>query len=85
MKIDVLSEPVGKNTAPAVGLALAQSLHEIRDEVLGIFPADHHILDNQAFEESVQRAIKAARQGCVATIGITPLIDLKLVMVILRN
>ncbi|MDI9480928.1 MAG: mannose-1-phosphate guanylyltransferase [Syntrophomonadaceae bacterium] len=72
IKIDVLSEPVGKNTAPAVGLALAQSLHEIRDEVLGIFPADHHILDNQAFEESVQRAIKAARQGCVATIGITP-------------
>jgi len=38
IKIDVLSEPVGKNTAPAVGLALAQSLHEIRDEVLGIFP-----------------------------------------------
>ncbi|HQA51041.1 MAG: NTP transferase domain-containing protein [Syntrophomonadaceae bacterium] len=69
--IDILGEPVGKNTAPAVGMALAQCLNET-DEVMGIFPADHHILDVQAFEESVQRAIQAAQQGCVATIGITP-------------
>lgn len=68
--IDILGEPVGKNTAPAVGMALAQCLNET-DEVMGIFPADHHILDVQAFEESVQRAIQAAQQGCVATIGIT--------------
>ncbi|HOB12430.1 MAG TPA: mannose-1-phosphate guanylyltransferase [Syntrophomonadaceae bacterium] len=71
-RIHILSEPVGKNTAPAVGMALAQCLHEAYDEVLGIFPADHHILDNQAFEESVHRAVKAAQQGCVATIGINP-------------
>jgi mannose-1-phosphate guanylyltransferase/mannose-6-phosphate isomerase len=70
--IDILSEPIGKNTAPAVGMALAQCLDESQDEVLGIFPADHHILDDRAFEESVQRAVKAAMQGCVATIGITP-------------
>lgn len=71
-RIDILSEPVGKNTAPAVGMALAHCLHEDHDEVLGIFPADHHILDNRAFEESVYRAVKAAQQGCVATIGINP-------------
>src|SRR5690554_1072361 len=41
--IDILGEPVGKNTAPAVGMALAQCLNET-DEVMGIFPADHHIL-----------------------------------------
>lgn len=71
-RIDILSEPVGKNTAPAVGMALAKCLHELEDEVLGIFPADHHILDSRAFEESIHRAVLAAQQGCVATIGITP-------------
>lgn len=71
--IDILSEPVGKNTAPAVGMALARYLQEENDqEVLGIFPADHHILDEQLFEESIQRAVRAAQQGNVATIGITP-------------
>ena len=70
--IDILSEPVGKNTAPAVGMALARCLDEALDDVLGIFPADHHILDNRAFEESIRRAVKAAQQGCVVTIGITP-------------
>lgn len=70
--VDVLCEPEGKNTAPAVGLALAKYGHAGEEEVLGIFPADHHILDTNAFEDSVNRAIMAAQQGCVATLGITP-------------
>lgn len=53
-------------------MALARCLDEALDDVLGIFPADHHILDNRAFEESIRRAVKAAQQGCVVTIGITP-------------
>lgn len=70
--IEILSEPEGKNTAPAVGLALSKCLQESADAVMGIFPADHHILDNESFKHSIQQAVLAARSGHVATIGIKP-------------
>lgn len=70
--IEILSEPQGKNTAPAVGLVLARYLGESPDEVLGIFPADHHVLDRNAFTQSLARAMQAARHNHLATIGISP-------------
>ncbi|MDD3852942.1 MAG: sugar phosphate nucleotidyltransferase [Syntrophomonadaceae bacterium] len=70
--ITVLSEPEGKNTAPAVGLALASCVDDVGDQIMGIFPADHHILDNHAFKNSIQRAMLAAQQNHIATIGINP-------------
>lgn len=69
--IEIISEPEGKNTAPAVGLVLSQYSEEI-DEVLGIFPADHHILNEQVFIDSLYRAGQAAHQGHIVTIGIQP-------------
>jgi mannose-1-phosphate guanylyltransferase/mannose-6-phosphate isomerase len=70
--IEVLTEPEGKNTAPAVGLVLARLQEENPDQILGFFPADHHISDEQAFAESMERAIRAAQTGHIATIGIAP-------------
>lgn len=70
--IEILSEPVGKNTAPAVGLALARYHNEAPHAVMGVFPADHHILDTNLFKESIHRAIQAAEQDQLATIGINP-------------
>ncbi|KUG03004.1 mannose-1-phosphate guanylyltransferase (gdp) [hydrocarbon metagenome] len=70
--IEVLTEPEGKNTAPAVGLVLARQQQEDPEEILGFFPADHHISDAQAFSESMNRAMLAAQQGHIATIGIAP-------------
>ncbi|MGI6436301.1 MAG: mannose-1-phosphate guanylyltransferase [Syntrophomonadaceae bacterium] len=69
--IEILSEPEGKNTAPAVGLVLSQYINK-SDEVLGIFPADHHILNEQVFIDSLYRAGQAAHQGHIVTIGIQP-------------
>lgn len=69
--IEVLSEPQGKNTAPAVGLVLARLLNN-NDEILGIFPADHHVLDPASFRESLYRASMAAAHNHIATIGIEP-------------
>lgn len=69
--IEVLSEPQGKNTAPAVGLALARLLN-YDNEILGIFPADHHVLDSASFRESLYRACMAAAHDHIATIGIQP-------------
>jgi len=70
--IEILSEPEGRNTAPAVGLVLAKYYANENDEVLGIFPADHHILDTQSFSESIQKAISAAHLDQIATIGVNP-------------
>ncbi|HCS73114.1 MAG TPA: mannose-1-phosphate guanylyltransferase, partial [Clostridiales bacterium] len=70
--IEILSEPQGKNTAPAVGLVLSRYLGKNSDQVLGIFPADHHVLDREAFNQSMERAIEAARHNHLATIGISP-------------
>jgi len=70
--IEILSEPEGKNTAPAVGLVLSKYLPIFPDEVLGIFPADHHILDTAAFARSIETACQAAEANHLVTIGITP-------------
>jgi mannose-1-phosphate guanylyltransferase len=68
--VDVLCEPEGKNTAPAVGLAWPNTGMPEKRGSIGYFPADHHILDTNAFEDSVNRAIMAAQQGCVATLAL---------------
>lgn len=66
-------EPVGRNTAPAVALAchLAQ-LRGQGDQVLGIFPADHLIEHEAAFDRVLQLAITCAERGEVVTLGILP-------------
>ena len=71
-QIKILSEPEGKNTAPAVGLVLARCLDRQDDPVLGVFPADHHIVDEEAFMQSINKAIAAAKNGHIVTIGIEP-------------
>jgi len=70
--IEILSEPEGKNTAPAVGLALAKCGAEDDESVLGIFPSDHHVLDEKSFGQSIGKAVHAARQNRIATIGVAP-------------
>lgn len=70
--IEVLSEPEGKNTAPAVGMALARCGADEDDSVLGIFPSDHHVQDEEAFSRSIRKAFQAARQERIATIGVVP-------------
>lgn len=71
-RIEILSEPTGRNTAPAVGLALARFGDTNQDSVMGIFPADHHVLDTEAFCQSIHKAVQAAAQDRIVTIGVEP-------------
>jgi mannose-1-phosphate guanylyltransferase/mannose-1-phosphate guanylyltransferase/mannose-6-phosphate isomerase len=65
---DIILEPFGNNTAPAIALAaLAQP-----DAVLLILPADHVIKDIAAFEKAVITASNEAREGRLITFGIVP-------------
>lgn len=70
--IEILSEPEGKNTAPAVGLALARYYMDLSNEIFAVFPADHHVLDNESFKTTVEKALYAAQNGHIATIGVVP-------------
>src|SRR6202011_1546684 len=52
----ILSEPVGRNTAPAIGLAAFILLNVAPDAVLGLFPSDHVIGDEKQFRTVLKRA-----------------------------
>ena len=68
----VVLEPVGRNTAPAVTLAALLALRDGRDAVMVVMPADHVILDGDAFRDAVERAARLAAAGMIVTFGITP-------------
>ena len=65
-------EPVGRNTAPALTLAAQAAIKNGADPVLLVMPADHVIVDTQAFQAAVRAGAVLAEQGAVVTFGITP-------------
>jgi len=68
----VLLEPMGRNTAPAVTLAAMQALEGGLDPVLVVTPADQTVTDGAAFTASLRRAVRAAAEGAIAILGVTP-------------
>jgi mannose-1-phosphate guanylyltransferase len=72
-KKQIISEPVGRNTAPAIGLAAFLLLREDPDAVLGLFPSDHVVRDPVRFEADMRRAAAIAANGeNIVVIGIPP-------------
>lgn len=72
---NIIFEPVGKNTAPCVGLAAAIIEKNLGSEtVMVVLPSDHIIMDEQEFIDVLQTAISAASSpgGPLVTLGITP-------------
>ncbi len=73
---NILLEPVARNTAPAIALALKYCSSKLgcgRDEVLFISPADHMIEPESGFARYLKAAEQAARKGHIVTFGIKPL------------
>lgn len=72
-RAQVLAEPVGRNTAPAIGLAAFLLLREDRDAVIGLFPSDHVIADEKRYRETLERGIEIAAAGAnIVVLGIRP-------------
>ena len=65
-------EPGGKNTAPALTLGALEAMRGGADPVLLVMPADHVIVDGEAFQAAVRSAAELAQQGAVVAFGITP-------------
>lgn len=70
--IDVIAEPVGRNTAPAVGLAATIIAAHDAEGVMAVLPADHYIRDDEGLRQSLQLAANSARNGWLMTLGIVP-------------
>lgn len=69
---DIILEPQGKNTAPALTLAALAAEQKGVDPVLFVTPADHAISDLAAFKKTASKAVSAAAQGDVVLLGVTP-------------
>ena len=70
---NVIVEPSGKNTAPAIGMMAALFGLNNPDEIMGVFPADHLIVGHRNFEKAINTADFIARKDeNLVTIGIKP-------------
>lgn len=69
----IIAEPVGRNTAPAIGLAAYILLRTDPDAVLGLFPSDQVILDEKRYRADLNKAVEIAAAGeNVVVLGIKP-------------
>ncbi|PID78404.1 MAG: mannose-1-phosphate guanylyltransferase/mannose-6-phosphate isomerase [Deltaproteobacteria bacterium] len=69
---DIILEPVGKNTAPAVAVAALKTLNEYEDASVLILPADHYIGDVESFTKSITLGYEYSKQNLLITFGIVP-------------
>ncbi len=68
----ILSEPVPRNTAPAILYAAAYLSGLYDDALMIVLPADHYIKRNDIFRQTISAAIEAAKDDYLVTIGIKP-------------
>ena len=72
-KQQIIAEPMGRNTAPAIGLAAFILLRQDPDAVIGMFPSDHVIADNKGFLRVIKQAAEIAAAGeNMVVMGIKP-------------
>ncbi len=69
----VLAEPVGANTAAAIGLAAIHLIREHDDALMAVLPSDAYIADAAAYRTLVRAALGLARTpGRLVVMGILP-------------
>lgn len=69
---NLIVEPIGRNTAPAIGLAAIDVIDRDPDGVMAVIPSDQFVSDEAGFRDAVTKAVRAAAEGQVVTIGIRP-------------
>lgn len=74
---NIIEEPMGRNTAPCIGLSAMYSQKKLELEhensVMVVLPADHMVGREERFRELLQLAARVAyEQGELVTLGIQP-------------
>ena len=68
----IILEPEGRNTAPALTLAALYLLRSAPESLMVVMPADHVIMEREAFLEAVRKGTGPAREGSMVTFGVVP-------------
>lgn len=69
----VLAEPEGRNTAPAIGWSLQLMAQASDDDIVAVLPADHRFADAEAFRDALSAAADVTRRTHrVMTLGVEP-------------
>ncbi len=72
-EVEMLGEPVGRNTAAAIGLAAAHLVARDADAVMAILPSDHPVGDDAGFAAAAGHAFRLAEErGAIVAIGARP-------------
>ena len=72
-RAQILAEPAARNTAPAIGLAAFLLERNHPEAVIGLFPSDHVIGDQNRYRETLRRGIEIAAAGAnIVVLGIRP-------------
>ncbi len=70
---NILCEPIGRNTAPCIGLGAIHISRKYEDAVMMVLPSDHLIKYQQMFLNTLRQGCELAEKGPnLVTIGITP-------------
>ncbi len=69
---NIIIEPEGRNTAPAIALTALQLMHRDSEAVMVVVPADHVVKAGKKFMKAVKFATKLAAEGHLVTFGIHP-------------
>lgn len=73
LKENLIYEPVGKNTLPAIGLAALFIAERDPKGIMIVSPSDHLIQDDPLFIQTIESAaLIADKTNGIVTIGITP-------------
>ena len=70
--IHFVAEPMGRNTAPCIGLGAIFASHLGCEGPIAFIPADHFFAKPHALIEDLRRAAETAETGVVVTLGIVP-------------
>jgi len=69
---EIILEPIGRNTAPAIAVAAFHALAKDKNAMLLVLAADHVIGDVKAFHSAIAQAEVLANKGKLVTFGIVP-------------
>jgi len=69
---NIILEPKGRNTAPALTVAAIQQIKEEGDAVIIMMPADHIITEIELFHDAIKAALDMAQDNYLVTFGVKP-------------
>lgn len=70
---NILCEPVGRNTAPCIGMGAVHIRKKYGDALMMVLPSDHLIKYNSMFVTALEDSCAVAEEGTnLVTLGITP-------------